>query len=96
MEERQSRWSSMGWKRLRPFSCARLIPQNSMFSNFCHVLKSAPVVIGILMIASGLFGYIPRYLRSLENRVVRFHSLHQACFGVHHINYPHNALLTFD
>jgi len=39
MEERQSRWSSMVWKRLRPYSCARLIPQNSMFSNFCHVLK---------------------------------------------------------
>ena len=40
MEERQSRWSSMVWKRLHPYLCARIIPPNSMFSNFCHVLKS--------------------------------------------------------
>ncbi len=40
MEERQSRLSNMDWKRFRPYLCVRLIPQNSMFSNFCHVLKS--------------------------------------------------------
>ena len=39
MEERQSRLSNMDWKRFRPYLCVRLIPQNSMFSNFCHVLK---------------------------------------------------------
>ena len=39
MEERQSRLSSMVWRRLRPYFCVLLIPQNSMFSNFCHVLK---------------------------------------------------------
>ena len=40
MEERQSRLSNMDWKRFRPYLCVRLIPQNSMFSNFCHVLKA--------------------------------------------------------
>ena len=40
MEERQSRLSNMDWKRFRPYLCVRLIPQNSMFSNFCHVLNS--------------------------------------------------------
>ena len=30
----------MDWKRFRPYLCVRLIPQNSMFSNFCHVLKA--------------------------------------------------------
>ncbi len=39
MEERQSRWSSMAWKRSQPYFCVRLIRQNSMFSNFCHLLK---------------------------------------------------------
>ncbi len=39
MEERQSRLSNMDWKRFRPYLCVRLIPQNSMFSNFCHVLN---------------------------------------------------------
>ena len=39
MEERQSRLSSMVWRRLRPYFCVRLILLNSMFSNFCHVLK---------------------------------------------------------
>ena len=41
MEERQSRLSSMVWRRLRPYFCVRLILLNSMFSNFCHVLKEA-------------------------------------------------------
>ena len=40
MEERRSRLSSMAWKRLQPYSYDRLIPQNSMSSNFCHVLKN--------------------------------------------------------
>ncbi len=40
MEERQSRLSSTVWRRFRPYLCVRLIIQNSMFSNFCHVLKS--------------------------------------------------------
>ncbi len=40
MEERQSRLSNMDWKRFRPYLCVRLIPQNSMFSNFCHVLNA--------------------------------------------------------
>ncbi len=40
MEERQSRLSNMDWKRFRPYLCVRLIPQNSMFSNFCHLLKN--------------------------------------------------------
>ena len=40
MEERQSRLSSMVWRRLRPYFCVRLILLNSMFSNFCHVLKN--------------------------------------------------------
>lgn len=39
MEERQSRLSSMAWKNWNPYFCARLILQNSMFSNFCHVVK---------------------------------------------------------
>lgn len=39
MEERQSRLSSMVWRRFQQYFCVRLIPQNSMFSNFCHVLK---------------------------------------------------------
>ncbi|WP_288861533.1 hypothetical protein, partial [uncultured Bacteroides sp.] len=26
-------------RRFRPYLCVRLIIQNSMFSNFCHVLK---------------------------------------------------------
>ena len=39
MEERQSRLSNMDWKRFRPYLCVRLIPQNSMFSNFCHLLN---------------------------------------------------------
>ena len=39
MEERRSRLSSMAWKRLQPYSYDRLIPQNSMSSNFCHVLN---------------------------------------------------------
>ena len=39
MEERQSRLSSMVWRRLRPYFCVRLILLNSMFSNFCHVLN---------------------------------------------------------
>ena len=41
MEEMLSPLSSMAWKRLQQYSCGRLIPQNSMFSNFCHVLKIA-------------------------------------------------------
>ena len=45
MEERQSRLSSMVWRRLRPYFCVLLIPQNSMFSNFCHVLKNKTLVI---------------------------------------------------
>ncbi len=40
MEERQSRLSNMDWKRFRPYLCVRLIPQNSMFSNFCHALNA--------------------------------------------------------
>ena len=32
--------SSMVWRRFQQYFCVRLIPQNSMFSNFCHVLKS--------------------------------------------------------
>ena len=40
MEERQSRLSNMDWKRFRPYLCVRLIPQNSMFSNFCHLLNT--------------------------------------------------------
>ena len=39
MEERQSRLSNMDWKRFLPYLCVRLIPQNSMFSNFCHLLN---------------------------------------------------------
>ena len=39
MEERQSRLSSMAWKKLNPYFCVRLIHQNSMFSNFCHVVN---------------------------------------------------------
>ena len=39
MEERQSRLSSTVWRRFQQYFCVRLIPQNSMFSNFCHVLK---------------------------------------------------------
>ena len=39
MEERQSRLSSMVWRRFQQYFCVRLIPQNSMFSNFCHVLN---------------------------------------------------------
>ena len=35
----QSRLSNMDWKRFRPYLCVRLIPQNSMFSNFCHLLN---------------------------------------------------------
>ena len=45
MEERQSRLSNMDWKRFRPYLCVRLIPQNSMFSNFCHVLKDSTNII---------------------------------------------------
>jgi len=41
MEERQSRLSSMVWRRFQQYFCVRLIPQNSMFSNFCHVLKNS-------------------------------------------------------
>ena len=40
MEERKSRLSSMVWRRSQQYFCVRLIPQNSMFSNFCHVLKT--------------------------------------------------------
>lgn len=40
MEERQSPLSSMGWKRLQLYLCVRPISRNSMFSNFCHVVKS--------------------------------------------------------
>ncbi len=40
MEERKSRLSSMVWRRFQQYFCVRLIPQNSMFANFCHVLKS--------------------------------------------------------
>ena len=43
MEERQSRLSNMDWKRFRPYLCVRLIPQNSMFSNFCHILNHESV-----------------------------------------------------
>ena len=39
MEERQSRLSSTVWRRFQQYFCVRLIPQNSMFSNFCHVLN---------------------------------------------------------
>ncbi len=43
MEERQRLLSSMVWRRFQPYFCVLLIPQNSMFSNFCHVvLKSLP------------------------------------------------------
>ena len=45
MEERQSRLSSMVWRRLRPYFCVLLIPQNSMFSNFCHVLKNSDIYV---------------------------------------------------
>ncbi|WP_220702009.1 hypothetical protein, partial [Bacteroides acidifaciens] len=35
--------SSMVWRRFQQYFCVRLIPQNSMFSNFCHVvLKNYP------------------------------------------------------
>ena len=44
MEERQSRLSNMDWKRFRPYLCVRLIPQNSMFSNFCHVLNASSII----------------------------------------------------
>ena len=49
MEERQSRLSSMVWRRLRPYFCVLLIPQNSMFSNFCHVLNSFPYTSSIYL-----------------------------------------------
>ena len=51
MEGRQSRLSNMDWKRFRPYLCVRLIPQNSMFSNFCHVLNS-PLFIAFLLLVS--------------------------------------------
>ena len=35
----KGRLSNMAWKRLQPYLYDRLIPQNSMFSNFCHILK---------------------------------------------------------
>ena len=40
MEERKSRLSSMVWRRFQQYFCVRLIPQNSMFANFCHVLNN--------------------------------------------------------
>ena len=49
MEERRSRLSSMAWKRLQPYSCDRLIPQNSMSSNFCHVLNKVRLIIKIFI-----------------------------------------------
>ena len=47
MEERQSRLSSTVWRRFRPYLCVRLIIQNSMFSNFCHVLKNESFMNGL-------------------------------------------------
>ncbi len=40
MEERRSLLSSMAWKRLQPYLCDPPVRPNSMFSNFCHVLKN--------------------------------------------------------
>ena len=47
MEERQSRLSSTVWRRFQQYFCVRLIPQNSMFSNFCHVLRSVVLKRGV-------------------------------------------------
>ena len=40
MDDVQSRWSNMVWKRFQTYFSVRAIHLNSMFSNFCHVLKS--------------------------------------------------------
>ena len=58
MEERQSRLSNMDWRRFRPYLCVRLIPQNSMFSNFCHVLKSLHLKILICYLQSNGYVYV--------------------------------------
>ena len=47
MEERQSRLSSTVWRRFQQYFCVRLIPQNSMFSNFCHVLRRVVLKRGV-------------------------------------------------
>ena len=39
MDDVQSRWSNMVWKRFQTYFSVRAIHLNSMFSNFCHVLK---------------------------------------------------------
>ena len=56
MEERQSRLSNMDWKRFRPYLCVRLIPQNSMFSNFCHVLNTSSYYSWITIIVTNKYG----------------------------------------
>ena len=66
MEERQSRLSSMVWRRLRPYFCVRLILLNSMFSNFCHVLKNPITDLCILKTDLGFNGNLPP-LESLDN-----------------------------
>ncbi len=58
MEERQSRLSNMDWKRFRPYLCVRLIPQNSMFSNFCHLLKSAIQKISVTLLSVIVIQYL--------------------------------------
>ena len=40
MDDVQSRWLNMVWKRFQTYFSVRAIHLNSMFSNFCHVLKS--------------------------------------------------------
>ena len=65
MEERQSRLSSMVWRRLRPYFCVRLILLNSMFSNFCHVLNSGRTFIS----------FIPKTGRTHQLRVHSAHPL---------------------
>ena len=61
MDDVQSRWSNMVWKRFQTYFSVRAIHLNSMFSNFCHVLKLIIlIIIGSLLILNHFCSYSRR------------------------------------
>ena len=94
MEERQSRLSSMVWKRFLPYLCVRLIPQNLMFSNFCHLLNliihefSLSIILGlcqlniayVLFIVICLVKKIICIIRKCDSKNIKPHKRNNCCY----------------
>ena len=75
MDDVQSRWSNMVWKRFQTYFSVRAIHLNSMFSNFCHVLKFfyfIPIIAIITVFSSvalAFFGYHLINKKSRDNEI---------------------------